>query len=757
MQARLIVIFAAILGTSVATAQTTDPVCPRVEQKSPGKKPQKPAKPLGDKTIEARADALTARDKSWVKIAGNVEIRQGQQTIRTEEAVIDDKQGRLQIDQPLTLTSEQMQVAGEKLSIDYFSGATDIQGAQYQINNPSARGDAGQLVTDGKQKLTLTDSSFTTCPVGDNGWIFEAGEIEIDQQQGMGTASNLVMKVKDIPVFYFPYLSFPITEQRVSGVLVPKVASSSEDGLSITVPYYFNIAPNYDDTLTTRYMTERGLHLSNEFRYLTDFGEGELQTEFLQDQEVKRLLREESELAALQGYDSENRYMASWQHKGLYDNGWLLKTDITEFSDDNYLSDLDSDLNLDYSRRIYKRIDVGYQTDWWEFHTLIEDDDVLSFDRQPFKRLPEFNLTSFIPEAIAGADWRIEGHWVNFKNKSIADAQRTHFETQLSDNFEAPWYFLRPSANMWYTHYKQEAFDQQLILDDNVDRLALGAALDLGIRFERPIEGGVQTLEPRLFYNRIKSKSHQGIGVYDTSLPTIHYQRLFSVNRFSGIDRINETNQLTLGLSTEWFAGSTRTANLQIGRIFRFADDTVSLNQGDEVLSGNSGYFVESEYQINDNWWLMAQTEIGSSQDKLLQSHFQIHYQDESGLLFDARHRMNRQYSEPLEQIEMSAAIPLSKDWKLVAHTRRDLELDRSVDAFMGVEYETCCWAVRLAYRRHLDAPLSITGDAIAGEDLYNNNFYLQFSFKGLSSIGGSGISELLSEKIYGFNDTFGN
>ena len=231
---------------------------------------------------------------------------------------------------------------------------------------------------------------------------------------------------------------------------------------------------------------------------------------------------------------------------------------------------------------------------------------------------------------------------------------------------------------------------------------------------------------------------------------------MFSVNRFSGIDRINETNQLTVGLSSEWLIDGYQQAKLQIGQIFRFEDDLVTLNQGDQVISGNSGYLLETDYQINTNLSVMAQMEMDSDSNKLIQSHFQIHYQSDSGVLLDARHRMNRQFSEPLEQIEFSTALPLGDNWKIVGHTRRDLELDRSVDAFVGVEYENCCWSVRLAKRRYLDAPLSVFGTAIEGEDMFHNTFYLQFSFKGVSSIGGNGISELLGDKIYGFNDTFG-
>jgi len=764
MQVTIVVILSSLVTSLLLStpvlAEQASPQCPTAPIATPKKlakshdsaKEQKPQ----SKMIHASANEFKARGKDWVKIAGDVEIQQGEQVILADEAIIDDKNTLLQVNTALTLSSESMEVKGEKLVVDYLTGETDVEGAEYQIVSPSARGSASQLISDGKQQLTLKNSSFTTCPPGDNGWLFEAGEIELDNEKGVGTASNLVVKVKDIPVFYFPYLSFPITEERVSGVLVPRVSSSEKNGLGVTVPYYFNIAPNYDDTLVMQYLSKRGLHLSNEFRYLNDFGEGDLQLEFLQDDEVKRLLRDEPELAALQGYDSENRFMASWQHNGLYDSGWLLKTNITEFSDDNYLTDLDSDLKIDYSRRIYRRIDLGYQTDWWEFHTLLEDDDVLNYQKQPFKRLPELNISAFIPEALLGADWNVHGHWVNFRNRDIADAKRTHFETQLSDNFEGAWYFMRPSANVWYTNYKQESYLDTVSLDSNIDRLAVGTALDLGIRFERDIDGGIQTLEPRIFYNRIKSKSQEGIGIYDTSLPTIHYQRLFSVNRFSGIDRINETNQLTLGLSSEWLVGGEELANLHIGRIFRFEDDIVTLNQGDQIVSGNSGYLLESEYQINTNLSVMAQMEVASNSNKLIQSHFQIHYQTDSGMLFDARHRMNRQFSEPLEQVEFSSALPIGGNWQLVGHVRRDLELDRSVDAFVGIEYENCCWSVRLAKRRYLDAPLSVFGTAIEGEEHFNNSFYLQFSFKGVTSIGGSGVSELLNEKIYGFNDTFG-
>jgi LPS-assembly protein len=706
--------------------------------------------------INASADSFESQNQEWVKIEGNVTIQQSSQTIQTDKAEINDKEGKIKIERPLTIQSETHSASGQQLEADYVTGESEIQQADYILEQPSARGSAESLSTSKEGNIVMTDSTFTTCPVGDDSWMIEAGEIAIDNEKGMGTAEDLVVKIKDIPVFYFPYLSFPTTEARMSGLLMPQGNRSKRHGVDITLPYYFNIAPNYDDTLTTRLIEDRGVHLANEFRYLNDFGDGVLNIEFLDDKKIGYQINQDPDQARIEGYHSRSRYAATWKHQGYYDNGWFLKTDLNQLSDINYIRDFGSDLKVDHTQRIYRRIDLGYQTDWWEFHLMSEDDKVIDTINQPYQRLPELSFSSYKPDAFMSADWRTEGHWVAFEHPTKNDAQRTHFETHLEKNWEKNWFFARPQASFWYTSYKQEV-EQQSFLEADVDRLAIGTSLDIGIRFERDIEQGVQTLEPRLFYNRVRAENQTGIGIYDTSLPSLYYQKLFDSNRYSGIDRINEINNLTLGVASEWLIDGESAASLEFGRVFRIDDEQVEFNGTSETLTQHSGYLLDAQYQINQFWDVSTQVELSSHQsDRMIQGHFQIHYQDESGHLFDFRHRLNRQFSQPMEQIEFSSVIPVKDNWKLIAHTRRDLRSNHSIDSFIGFEYETCCWAIQLVQRRYLDAPLSIFGEPISGESLYNSTFSLQFSLKGLGNFGGSRTRALLNNNIYGYQDSFG-
>ncbi|MNQ62689.1 LPS-assembly protein LptD precursor [compost metagenome] len=466
---------------------------------------------------------------------------------------------------------------------------------------------------------------------------------------GFGTATNATLRVKDIPVFYTPYIYFPIDDRRQSGFLPPTLGSSSDTGFFTVTPYYFNLAPNYDATLYPRYMTKRGLLMEGEFRYLTEGSEGQFGGAYLNDEEDERKLMSDYE---------EKRWMVNWQHKGGLDERLMSEVDYTDISDPYYFQDLETDqIGVESQDYINQQGALTYRGDSYTARLNVQAYKLANITNiTPYDRLPQITFNGALPYNPGGLTLGYETEFVKFDRDlrtgdfvdengvaspwydtnvfglARANGERMNLAPVMSLPMEATYGFIKPSVKYVYTRYdlsldstgkQQIASAQQAAdsagtdyllgdFDSTQDRAVPIFSVDSGLYFDRDTQwfgkNYRQTLEPRLFYLYVPEKNQEDIPIFDTSEYTFSYASLFRDNRFSGSDRIGDENKLSLGVTNRWIEddGFER-QRFSIGQAVYFKDREVQLpgidpKTLDSAQSDVSPYALEYEYRYNRDW-----------------------------------------------------------------------------------------------------------------------------------------------------------
>jgi LPS-assembly protein len=406
----------------------------------------------------------------------------------------------------------------------------------------------------------MDEVTYTTCPGDEPDWLLKIDELRVYNEKGIGEAERVSLRFMDVPLFYWPYLSFPISDARKSGFLVPEFGQYERSGLEIKIPYYFNLAPNYDYTVAPTWLSKRGLQLANDFRYLGRQGGGEVEFDYLHQDDRRP-------------EDGQRSYFRL-DHVTRRDNGWRFAADIEDVSDTDYFQDLGSGVAITSQTHLERAVQAEHTGSVWRvlaraqnFRTL---DLSIPEDQRPYARLPQLLATAFWREGVLGLDWRLRSEVANFSRNVGEEGIRVHLEPSASWPVEGPGYFFVPSASMRFVNYQLTNRDPDL--DDSPDMAVPTLSLDSGLVFERDVAGNdfVQTLEPRLLYAWIPVRDQDELPVFDTGVPDFNFVQLFRANRFIGADRIGA--RLGKGLDLQWTPPASRAALHDRGRGSRRRD-----------------------------------------------------------------------------------------------------------------------------------------------------------------------------------------
>lgn len=701
-------------------------------------------------------DAEYNRLDNSAYLSGNVEINQRGQRLIAEDVLYSIGDHSATLKKSIFYQNKAFRAIAETGEINLKTRQGTFHKVEYRIPTGRARGTAKTAELKGKGLATFENLTYSTCKPNQNDWVLSAGTLDIDQAEGVGIAHSAKLKFKGVPIFYTPYLSFPIDDRRKTGVLLPKIGHSSRRGFDFSLPYYFNLAPNDDLTLTPRILSRRGVMLGGEFRYLGEMNRFRLNGEVLPKDKVYQ--------------DGNQRRSAVSFHSSSYLTPDLtFNTVYNSLSDKDYLADMGSSLSAIATRHVEKRADLKYSTlDWslllraQKFQTL---NDAISAGDRPYSRLPQLLFLYDKMLGESGFDLSIESEYVRFAHSSEGKitGQRIDLHPRIAYTFEDTGYFITPALSGRYSQYR--LINQTKGLDEKPDRLIGTFSLDSGLIFERPTEwfgtGLTQTIEPRLFYLYNSYEDQSLIPIFDSSEKDFRYDLLFSENRFNGTDRIGDANQLTLALQSRLITdqSGTEVLRLSLANIRYFADRRVFLTTAKNTFNTKetSSLVGDLFMRLNQHWNFNLGGEWNPYFDnKVQRSYAHLNYHNTDQYLFNLAYRQNRrlqnQNNDNSEQVDFSMKWAINQNYSFIARSLYALDngtylkngrladRDNLIEGIFGLQYQNCCWGTQFVVRDTL----------INENNRRDRSFYIQFELKGLGRIGHD-INELIERNIYGF------
>ena len=600
-----------------------------------------------------------------------------------------------------------------------------LDNVRYQLLSSRGNGRAAAAVMSDADHAKLDTASFSTCPLDSPGWEFRAASIELDQANGIGRAHDMSFRLGDVPVFWLPYASFPLDDRRKSGFLYPEIGYSNDLGLDLSVPYYFNLAPNYDATLTPRLMTQRGLMLGGQFRYLTNSSRGTLEAEWLPDD------RDTNSQRSLIHWDDATRFSANWG----------ASVNINHVSDDNYFEDFGRSLNVAATTLLPSSAYFRGQGNWWKASIGGDEyqitDPSVANSAAPYRRLPRATFDAD-QNLIGDLEAGLKSEYVSFSKDDAVDARRLDLYPYLAYPMEAAAWFLRPELGYRYTSYE---IDRDT--DKSPDRGMPIASVDTGLRFERAMsfagDGYTQTLEPRLYYLRVPYRDQDNLPLFDTQQIPFSFGQLFRKNLFVGADRQMDANNLTIALTSRLIEDDTGTERVSasIGQIHYFDEQRVQLPGNPATDFNGSTYVGELDLRINNRWRATFSEQWNPNTRQTDLAAFGIQNRFGQQGVFNLSYRFRRNL---LEQADASVLVPLNQSWRLVGRWNYSIFDRQTLEAFAGVEHDSCCIAWRLLARRYVHNIERETTNAL----------YFEVEFKGVGSIGQK-TGDFLRRAILGY------
>ncbi|MCC2617812.1 LPS assembly protein LptD [Aestuariibacter halophilus] len=703
--------------------------------------PFEPFDSANPRQIKVQANRAEIQQDTVAQFKGNVDILSNDSHIQADEARIDKVAQQLQARGKVSYRDAAILVNSNDVSLDMASGQFNMLNSDYRLSVFNGRGAAEQILLDTETGIALEDVSFTTCPEGGEDWKIVASSITLEKGKVWGEARNTRFYLGGVPVFYLPYFAFPISDQRQTGLLIPEFDTSSSTGLSYEQAFYWNMAPNYDATIAPRLMANRGTQLKGEFRYLVGQHFGQLNLEYLGND---------------RGLGSnDDRYFYRYVHSGKLSENWQISADINGLSDDNYLVDLGSDYYNRADTHLYQTVGVNYYSDNLDFHMAFRDFEVLGNHPSTYRALPEMKLF-YQDNPFGDVEFRVHSELAYFDNRQ-ADAPRAtrfHIAPSLAFPYRNQWGEFLAEASLLSTHYRQQNVEGTG-LSRRVERNLGQAKLYGAINFERQTEWFsrtvTQTLEPKIQYLYTSYEDQTDIGLYDTTRLLNDFSGLFRGQEFTGLDRISDNNQLTLGVTSRILDKNNREQfKLSLGQIFYLDDNRV---QAASKSDNRSALAAELDWRLGSKWFAHADVQVSTANDNVERSSMSLEYQHDDDKIVQLNHRFVRDLSgERIEQLGLTASWPLSRNWRWVGRWYKDIDLQRTIESYTGVQYESCCWSLALVVQRNLINRFDITGVQSTNE--FESSISLRFSFNGLGN-GARNTRKLLEDGLFGYRQPY--
>ena len=662
-----------------------------------------------DGKTHLQSDKVEVSEKDISRFKGQVVIQQNDKRIETEQAEYNKQTEQVEAKGGVQFITPDIQVKSESANFDLKSNHALLQKSEYQSLSSRARGQAEKIEIINSSITELTDATYTTCDPDNIDWLLSANSITLNNKSHQGHASHVVIRFKDVPFFYFPYLRFPIGEDRLSGFLFPYFGNSDQHGNEFKIPYYWNIHPQLDATITPWYMSKRGTMLHTEFRYLTENNNGTLSAEYLYNDKVFK----------------DNRERLHWKHQSNPSLGWQTNFEYNSVADISHLTDFSDKLYSTSATYLIRKGDINYNSPNWLLNIKAEDHQIIS-GSNPYKRLPQILLNSRYAIKNNALNYSLQSEAVRFDHADYkVIGERIHIKPSISYPLISAAGFFTPQLAVQYTDYNL----QQTTGETKFSRTIPTFSLNSGLFFERESHifsnNYIQTLEPQLFYVYVPYKDQSALPVFDTSAYAFNVNQSFANYRFNGVDRVGDDNRLTAALATRFInqENGQETFMARVGQIYYFSDRKVQLPSVAIDSNTRSNMIAEVKTQLNayGKWSLSSQLEWNPELKENTSSSSQLGYSYKK-FNVNFSHRFQR---NALETREMKMNWELNSHWKIDAAHLYNIRDKYVVENLFGVQYESCCWGLRLsAKERYLSSTQTDRG------------VYLELILKGLGDFG---------------------
>ena len=730
-------------------------------------------------TITADSSKGTYPDNAT--FTGNVDINQGNSRLQADEVQLHQKQPEGAVEPVRTVDAlgnvhyddNQVILKGPKAWSNLNTKDTNVWEGDYQMVGRQGRGKADLMKQRGENRYTILENgSFTSCLPGSNTWSVVGSEVIHDREEQVAEIWNARFKLGPVPVFYSPYLQLPVGDKRRSGFLIPNAKYSTTNYFEFYLPYYWNIAPNMDATITPHYIHKRGnIMWENEFRYLTQAGAGLMELDYLPSDKV---FQDEHPTEG-----DKHRWLFYWQHAGVMDQVWRFNVDYTKVSDSSYFNDFSSKYGSSTDGYATQKFSVGYAVQNFDATVSTKQFQVFSDQSTPtYGAEPQLDV-NWYQNNVGPFDTRVYAQAVHFVNtdSDMPEATRVHLEPTINLPWSNNWASLNTEAKLMATHYQQKNVDNynttnNAHLEESVNRTLPQFKMDGKLIFERDMgllaDGYTQTLEPRMQYLYVPYRDQSKIQNYDSSLLQSDYSGLFRDRTYGGLDRIASANQLTTGVTTRVYDdAAVERFNVSVGQIYYFTESRTgddNINWEKDNKTGSLVWAGDTYWRMTERWGLRGGVQYDTRLDNIATSSAAIEYRRDEDRMVQLTYRYAspeyiqatlpsyagaEQYKDGISQVGGAASWPIADRWSIVGAYYFDTNANKPADQMVGLQYNSCCYALRVGYERKLNG-----WDTVNNQSKYDNVIGFNVELRGLSSNYGLGTHQMLRSNILPYSSS---
>lgn len=723
-----------------------------------------------EEPVFIEADTLTGNKKNHFEAVGKVILLKANQTIRADRLTYDQETGDVNGLGSVVVEQEGSTMSGPHLKLNMESHAGFMEQPIFYLKENDGRGSGDRLHIQDQQRYTLDNATYTTCPADDQDWQVKMGSLEIDRDQQVGVARHARVEFMDVPILYSPWMDFPLGRQRKSGFLAPVLGGTSKGGSELTLPYYWDIAPNLDMTFAPRVMSKRGLMLNNEFRYLEPTYSGELHADVLPGDTLT----------------GSNRARFGLKHAQALGAGFSGQINFNRVSDNAYYRDLADAVSVTSQVNLLQDASLSYGAGWWSSSARLQRyqtlQDPLAPIAVPYARLPQFNLNA--AQNYAGANVTFSGEYVNFSHPTALNGQRLMVHPGINyPLIREPAYFLTPKLSLHATSYAMGANNATALPDSS--RILPMLSVDSGAVFERDLsllgQNYLNTLEPRAYYVYVPYTNQNLLPVYDTAQAPFSFTQMFTENRFFGNDRVGDANQVTLAVISRFLGQDDGSEHLKLTLGQRFSLSTPQVNLVAPTTTTNqSDILLAASGRIGAAWSFDSELQYTPGLSRMQHYNIMARYRPESGKVLSMGYRFisdslgalipgmvtatgtttingviypttggipyttiggnNYSVASPgLRQINISGQWPLSGHWHAVGQWNYSFQDNRLLSGIAGLEYNQSCWMLRV-----------VAHSFTVGTQQTSTGIFVQLELNDLVKVGSDPLM-LLKQSVPGY------
>jgi LPS-assembly protein len=714
--------------------------------------------------LDVKSNYAEVFDNEIGNYSGNVKMARADQQASANTANYDRVSETLELHGNVYYSEDELALYSDTATLKLATDQATLRDARFISPSTPLRGRASAVYRDSKTLSRYRDVAYTSCRPGNQDWVVHASELKMNKETGKGAAKNTWVEFKGVPVFYSPYLAFPIDNRRISGFLAPSFGRTQNSGFNISAPYYWNIAPNYDATLMPRYLTKRGPLLAGNMRYLGERTSGSTSLEFMPNDSLT----------------DKPRYLGSVKNTSGFASGVNSNVDINYVSDKKYFAELGNALSFPNFSYLKSSADMNYIKPGISLTGLVENYQAINTTipdaALPYRKLPQINLNldhafKFMPLYTA-----MENEFVYFQHNDLVTSQRMNLKPSISFPLQTAGAFFTPKVALQYTQYFLSSGPAGT--PDSISRTLPFLSADSGLFFERDVsiaqDSYVHTLEPRLFYLYVPYKNQQDIPLFDTAPYDFSYNAMFRDNSFSGIDRVQNANQVTTAVTSRLIDSKSGrdTLKLSVGEIFYFnnRDVTIPFNpvQINNLAVGQPGFpaqtgsfsnlVTELSSELTDRVAVETALQWNPVSSDIERGQAVLHYKSEAnevvnlGYLYRKNPRVPNRLNDVI-QSDMSFRWPIYDNWYALGRWQYSLLYNKTQESFVGVEKENCCWRFRVIgrhYINNINNINNITGVNQVVEGTSQNGIFFQIELKGLTGIGEK-LDAFFEQNLYGY------